>query len=129
MSYLLYWTGRWIKGQGRYGEVRAAVVWSNAPHLISVASWWLLAWRFGSRLFDAHFPDGFLSTGDSALLFVLFLLQAAAGVWGCIILVHMLGEAHRFSSWKGLAALVMGFALLLVVVMVATAIGGWFLRP
>jgi hypothetical protein len=129
MSAVLYWTGHWIKGQGRYSEVRAAVVWSNAPHLISVTSWCLLAWRFGNRLFYAPFPSGPLSTGDHAIIVLLFLLQAAAGIWGCILLVRMLGEAHRFSSWKGLAALAMSFALFFVVATAATLLGSWLLRP
>jgi hypothetical protein len=35
-SWVIYQTGRWLKGCASYAEVRAAIAWSNIPTLVNL---------------------------------------------------------------------------------------------
>lgn len=110
-----------FEGTGTAREVRSALAWGGAPVI------WALLYRIpmmtraeggkieldqGLRIDPGHLGDGCLF----ALLFGF--LELVMLVWTFIVASQTLGEAHRFSGWRGLGTLV---ALLVTPVIVIIA--------
>lgn len=98
--------GSWLGGKGSYVDLRSATGWSSYPLIVG----YILV-ILGNLIFGRH---GMLVTSLVALV---------VNVWAFVIFCNLIGEAHRFSSWKGLGTLliiiiffVVVFALLLLLV-------------
>lgn len=101
---LLTWTGRWMKSQGVYAEVRAAIAWAHVPVI-----WGLLLWGaglalFGRELFTQSTPRIEANPPLVVALWGFGLIEFALAIWALIIFLHCLGEAQRFSAWKALGS-------------------------
>lgn len=80
--------GSWLGGVGNFIGVKYAVGWSFYPFiLVSLLS----------LLHATHLPLWFHIVISSINLVLL--------VWGIVIKANLLGEAHKFSAWKGLVTL------------------------
>jgi len=100
-GWLLMLTGSWVAGKGNFTDIKCAVGWSNYPFIIAnifslinlflTQSIWL-------KLFFASI---------SVVLFV----------WGFVIFMKLIGEAHRFSFWKAVLSVLIGFVLIFVALM------------
>jgi hypothetical protein len=105
--YLFGWiykvVGRWIKGTGTYTEVKSAVGWSAYPFLIAS----LL--NFLGILTLLRYPM-------ISLLFATLYLVVL--VWGIIISLKLLAEAHEFSAWRALGTLVLTLLLFFILFLV-----------
>lgn len=112
---LIYWTGKWIGGQGTFYPIRAAVSWSNVPNIVIIAIWAVLIFLFRNQLFLKGFPQETLSTPNLLLVMILLLAQFAMSVWAIVILVKELAEVQGFSAWKGLLNVVIPIAIVFVV--------------
>lgn len=111
-SLLLLWTGRWIGGTGRFETVRAAVAWSNVPNLVSIALWVVLVGVFGSQVFFARFAETIFVGYQAGVIFLVFLAESIASIWGIVLLLKMLAEVQGFSVWKALLNVAIPLALI-----------------
>jgi len=101
-SALLFVTGKWIGGKGRFKQVRASVAWSNVTNLASVAIWGLLIVLFRESVFLADFPYA-SSLGNFALLMnSIFIIQLVVAIWSIVIFVSSLAETQGFSVFKAI---------------------------
>ncbi len=109
---LLDWTGKWLKGQGNYEEIKLALAWSNVPFIWSGLIWLVLFWvtMLKSNLINET---------------VLTWLDYIIGIWVSVIFLNCLGEAQKFSVWKALLNTII--AVFVVVVPVAFLIGAGYL--
>lgn len=110
----LEFTGKFIGGQGTSKNLRAATVWSNVPNF------WVLPFEV---LTTAVLP---LLVKNPTAIVVPYALVLIAGIvtsiWSFVLYLHSIGEVHRFSAWKALAALILSvIALLAVILVVALA--------
>ncbi len=99
---LLKWTGSWLKGQGSYQDVRAAIAWSQIPVLIFFIVEMIILTIVG---------------GDGGNLFyatVLFLLS----LWAVIIFLCCLAEAHKFSFLKALVSYIVSGVIIIAAVVI-----------
>ncbi len=112
-SLLLLWTGRWIGGNGRFDTVRAAVAWSNVPNLVSIALWGVLVAVFGAPIFMANFPEMVFVGYQAGVLFLVFLIEAIASIWGFVLLLKTLSEVQGFSVWKALLNVAIPLAIII----------------
>lgn len=105
MGWLFRITGRWLGGQGRGEEVRAAIAWGELPLFIIFVFWLVLFFNRKAGLFQA-----FLSPTLYGGVVVI------ASIWSLLLSCHTVGEAHRFSAWKGLLAIILGCLVPLLII-------------
>jgi Yip1 domain len=101
-SWLLTMTGSWLGGKGNFTEVKCAVGWSYYPFIIA----------------DILAIVSIYSTHNPWLKLVAGTLNVIAGVWGFVIFVKLVGEAHQFSAWKGLLSFLIALVLVFVAFMI-----------
>lgn len=100
-SLLLMWTGRWFKGKGSYTNVKCAFGWNNYPLIVGAIFGLLAALAMGHP--------------QPAVNVVLSTISAIIYVWSFILLVKMIAEAHLFSSWRSLIAVIIALAIVIVI--------------
>ncbi len=100
-GWLYKLTGSWLGGKGTFTDVKCAVGWSNYPFILA---------NIASLISLLVVPNPWLQG-----LFGLITLVFA--VWGIVIFLNMVGEAHRFSAWRALLAVFIAVILIFVAVM------------
>jgi hypothetical protein len=118
---LFRWSGSWLGGQARTEEVRAAIAWSSVPVIFILPLWIPQILIFGEELFTTATPRMDANPVLALLLLGFGLFELAVGIWAFIIFLQTLGEVHRFSAWKALAAAFLG--TLVVVVPILCVVG------
>lgn len=103
---LLKWTGSWLKGQGTFEEIRAAIAWAQIPviafFIIQMIVLWLVKGNGGNPIYATVF-------------FILCL-------WSSIIFLCCLAEAQQFSFFKALinyiimAVIVIAVAVIVMII-------------
>lgn len=112
-SAVLTWIGRQLGGQGQGPEVRAALAWASVPTIWGGTLLIPELILFGEELFTTATPR-MASHPILALVLLAFgLIQIVIGIWGFIVFLHSLGEAHRFSAWRALGTAVLASLLIL----------------
>ena len=106
--------GRWLGGRGRSVDVMAALAWANVPGIWSLLLWLPRAALLGGETF--HPLPASIQGNPQALLFygLLRILQGLIGLWGFAISLKCLGEAHAFSAWRALGALILAAFIVIV---------------
>lgn len=101
-SALYRMVGGWLKGKGKFQEVKCAVAWSFYPFIVS-AIFAILSYTF--------YQHPFISFAFS-ILNLIFL------IWAYVLFFHLLGEAHQFSAWRALGTVLITIALIFAVLVV-----------
>ena len=101
-SWLLNISGKVIGGQGNFQEIRCAVAWSNVPTFFTVLMWVVLFSVFGSTALYRDFAQIPFTGALAGILFLVFLIESIAAIWGFVILLKGLSEVQKFSVWKAL---------------------------
>lgn len=122
-AWLLHVAGRWIGGKGSYLTIRTAVAWSNVPNIVTIAMWGVLLGFFDGMLFNKQFSETHFMGYQAGVVFIVFLIQTIASIWGFIILLQGLGEAQGFSAWKALINVIIPFVIVVAIIWIA----GWFI--
>lgn len=112
---LFKWAGAVLGGTATYAEVRAALAWAQVPVMVALAIGILsILLGTGAPMVPFEGPQHGTSASVS-------LLHGIFGIWSFILTLKCVGEVHRFSVWRALAALV------LIVVGIMAAAGILFL--
>ncbi|HEY4551948.1 MAG TPA: Yip1 family protein [Bacillaceae bacterium] len=113
-SGIYYLVGKWLGGKGTMKEMKMAVAWTYIPMI-----WMMILWIpnlafIGHEMFTKEIePD----LGKALMLMFTGCLEIALGIWMMVISARAIGEVHRFSSWKGLLAMVLpGLAIAVVLI-------------
>lgn len=118
--------GRFLEGTGEIHGVRSAMAWGLAPAIWALlyripASFWGLGTGGSEVRFDGRkvrIDPGALADG-CGLRLLIATIEVAVFVWCIVVLSNTLGEAHRFSSWRGLGTLLLSMLVPIVVVIAA----------
>jgi hypothetical protein len=132
-SLLVAQIGRLLGGSGTAQRVRSGLAWGTVPFA------WALLFRAparalggeplitavysrgnGASLLDSLNPDA----GFFFPILTLVLLEAAAAIWYLVLSSKCVGEAHRFSAWRGLASLVLGIFIPLIALLITVITAG-----
>ena len=127
LFYLFSWAafaiGRTMEGQGSAREVRSALAWGTVPiiwamlYRIPVAIWFPAAKMQVGNAGHTRFT---LNTGQGCVtVMILAALELAIVIWWLIVASNTLGEAHRFSSWRGLATILLTAITPIIIVIAA----------
>lgn len=128
LFYIFGWVativGRFLEGQGTVRDVRAALAWGLAPLLFSpiynipaammIHNMKLPEQGDKAALFDV------ISRGGCTYALLFALLDLAFRIWYIVVASATLGEAHRFSSWRGLGVFVI--AAIIPIIIAAAAV-------
>ncbi len=95
-------TGSWIGGKGTFVDLKCAVGWKNYPSILTALLYGLTILAIPNPWLEALF--GFL--------YLVF------GIWGFIILVNLVGEAHRFSAWRGFFTVIIAMILVIFAILI-----------
>lgn len=121
-SGLFYISGKWFKGGASFHDVRAAVVWSNVPSIVTAILWIVLILSYGSNLFTQDFIASQVSKGHIFFIQATSILQLILGVWGLIIFFNAYAQVQGFSAWFSvvnlIVVMVMWFIILMLCVLV-----------
>ena len=123
-AFMMDWSGRALGGVGNALTVRAAVAWSEVPQIcLSVV---MLSILLGTGVWQAlvpSMPDPNGAAAAAANPFTLTRgLEAIISIWSFILMLHCVGEVHRFSAWRALGAFVLPgaiFAAIAIVIKIA----------
>jgi hypothetical protein len=117
-AFIMDWTGRALGGVGNALTVRAAVAWSAVP-LICLYIVVLLI-LLGAGVWKAIVPSlpdpnaGSAAAAAAANPFTLMRgVEGIISFWSFILMLHCVGEVHRFSAWRALGAYVLPGVILI----------------
>lgn len=127
-GFLLAVTGRWLEGTGDAVAVRGALGWSRVPliwgGLLIVPRFVLFGGLGGDPAALVESPGAALLQGS------LGTLEFVLVIWAFVVMLKCLAEAHRFSAWRALGALILSSmivsALFLAPVVSAVLLLRWF---
>jgi hypothetical protein len=105
--------GRWLGGRGETTDIMAALAWANVPSIWSLLLWLPRGALLGEETF--RLTPSVIEGNPPAALFLGFLnlAQTLIGLWGFVITLKCLGEAHRFSAGRALVTLALAALMIL----------------
>ncbi len=110
-SFFIFFTGKWLKGQAKYREIRSAIAWSNAPMIVNVFLWILLLIIFREDILK-DFPTAFfLSKAQRVVLFLILLCQLVISIWIIVLYINALSEVQRFSIGKAILNIIIAIVI------------------
>jgi len=107
------WSGSLLGGVASRIEMRAALAWSQVP-AIAAEVFLLIAVLMGVPIPTPH-ATGTLPQIDPAFYKVM-VVEGVLGFWGFIVSLKCIGEVHRFSAWRALAAVLIPPLIALVAI-------------
>ena len=121
-SWVVSFTGKWLKGVGTFQQVRAAYAWSVVPLLANIPLWFVLAAVFGQQLFTNFSDSTVVTNGQVALLFAILLVRIGATVWSIVIYINALAQVQQFTILRAignilLAGLIFAVAAYLILIL------------
>ena len=130
-SWVVSWTGKWLKGAGEFKTVRAAYAWSCFPLIVNVVLWFALAALFGRSLFT-DISEGYpLTQGQMAMMMAILLIRLVVAIWSLVIYLNALAEVQKFSVLRAIGNVVIAGVLIAIVFYLAVFLlfGGWQGHP
>lgn len=115
-SGILLLFGRMLQGTGSFWDVFKAGSLTYIPSIVTGLLYYI--WMIFS-------PDSYFSVYEtSAFSVIVPLLSFVFSVWGVVINIAALAEAHRFSNWRAFFTLLIPFIILMIVIFAIIAIIG-----
>ncbi|MGM0896401.1 MAG: Yip1 family protein [Bacillota bacterium] len=117
--------GKLFGGIGTYSEMFRAVITSSIPQIWLLPMWliWLLT---SPETFYTETETAAMAEPDTGIGLVIGLLLLAAviivGIWTFVIQCKAVGEAQRFSSWKGFFVILIASLLLAFIIIALLAL-------
>jgi hypothetical protein len=103
LAALYRWSGHILGGTATRVEMRSALAWAEVPGLY-----------LGLANIVAALV-GFEGPGAPSVLSASGVVDSIAGIWIFVISLKCIGEVHRFSAWRALGAIVVGFLAMVAV--------------
>lgn len=93
-GFILYFTGKWLKGAASQLHLRAAAAWSKIPTTIGLIMWFLLLVVNPKYVFIQD-------AGGPTALFISFITLILS-VWSLVLLIQSIREIQSFSLLKAI---------------------------
>ena len=122
-AFLMDWSGRALGGIGNAVTVRAAVAWSQVPQICLAVAMLLIL--LGTGVWQAlvpSLPDPNAASAAAAAAAKHFTpargVESIISIWSFILMLHCVGEVHRFSAWRALGAFLLPGAIFIGIAVV-----------
>lgn len=115
-GYVVSLTGRWLKGQGDFQQVRAAYAWSCVPLVVGDLIWILMMFFIGASLFINPSPEQILPSGKAVLLLSLLFCKVVLSIWSLVIYLNALAEVQKFSVFRAIGNVIIAGIIVGIVV-------------
>lgn len=99
-SYLLSWTGRWLKGKANASEIRTILSFSFIPIVFSLILWVPRGLVLGDQTFIAE--PAFNNSFQAGIYLSIVILDVILAFWSILSMVICLSELQGFSVWKAI---------------------------
>ncbi len=117
-AFLIFFTGKWMKGEGSFIECRAALAWGSLPYIFSIFAWVVLLTVFGKGLFS-YFPgQEKMIPSQVFLLTAMLLVQIAAFIWSLVLVIYNLAAVQIFSPVQAIINVLFAIGLLIVLMFI-----------
>lgn len=121
-SFFIHLTGKWLKGQAKYKEIRACIAWSNVPMIGNLILWIFLLIIFKSDIFN-DFPGSFeITIPQRSILFIVMLSQLILSIWVIVLYINSLAEVQKFSVGKSVLNMILAVILFIGIFFVVSFI-------
>jgi len=101
---ILTWSGSWLGGRGNFQQIRAALAWAQVPVVWALILLVIELAVFGQEMYTSKAPT---IESNPGLVVTLMLIEVIVAIWGLVILVKCLAEAHGFSDTKALGSIIL----------------------
>jgi hypothetical protein len=123
-SWLIYYTGKLIKGAASFKQIRAAIAWSNVPVVVNLLGWIVLILIFKKMIFE-DFSKEILSSAKLSVFFAVVFVQMIASVWGIVIYVNALSEVQGFSILYAILNILFGIVAVFLIFFLISLLFTW----
>lgn len=118
----IYFSGKILKGEAKYKEVRAAIAWSNLPMIGNLILWLILIFIFQEDLLK-DFPGSYpITQNQRTILFGVLLTQMIFSIWVIALYINSLAEVQRFSIGKAILNIIISVILFLAIFFVISIV-------
>lgn len=105
-GWLVYVTGKWLKGTASPSSARCAFAWSRIPLIIDLIMWFVIS-LFVSEMIFNRFANG--------MSFVFInLIACLTSVWSFVLLVAAVKEIQKFSLSKAILNIAIVYLILVL---------------
>jgi hypothetical protein len=117
-AFFVYFTGKWLKGQANYRQVRASIAWSNVPMIGNLILWIILFIIFKYDILK-EFPGAYPITNvQKTLLFTILFAQLVLSIWVIVLYINSLAEVQRFSIGKSILNIIIAIVIIIAILFV-----------
>lgn len=121
-SFFIFLTGKWLKGQGKFKEIRCAIAWSNLPMIINLFFWIILFFLFKEDIFKDFSNSIVFSDFQKITLFGILVFQLIISIWILVLYINSLAAVQKFSIGKSILNIIIGIIIFFGVFFVASFI-------
>ena len=107
--------GTLLGGIGRFEELKKAFAITLIPNIIGGMLWIPDLLILGESL---YMEDNIVTGGKLVWLFFSGTIGFIIGIWGFVITIMAIAEAHQFSAWRGFWTVVIPGILIFIVVFI-----------
>ena len=113
-SWILSFTGRWLKGKASHMNLQSAFAWSRIPCIIDFIMWVIL--------FASVIELIFVQKISLPSLFFISFISSITSIWSFVLLVITVQELQQFSLTKALVNVILTYIIILAILMFVSAI-------
>ena len=106
-GWLLYITGKWLKGSSDQINLRCSFAWSRIPVIVDLIMWAVLSITLLEFLFA--------SKGLGPSFSFINLIAALTSIWSFVLLVLAVQEVQKFSLSKALINVILAYIFIFAV--------------
>ncbi|MBN2478642.1 MAG: YIP1 family protein [Parachlamydiales bacterium] len=119
-GWLLYITGKWLKGKATINQTRCCFAWSRMPLVIDLVMWFVLSFFAAEFIFA---KSKFLTSFSFVNLIAL-----STFVWAFVILVFTVKEVQNFSTIKALINVILSYLFVFAIIVLVVSFYYYLLR-
>lgn len=106
-GWLLYLSGKMLKGKALPSHIRSAFAWSRIPLIIDLVIWFVVAVFFTELIFArTEISMSFIFTN---------LVALATSIWSFVLLVLAIQEVQKFSLAKAIINVILAYLIIAIV--------------
>ncbi len=117
LSALLYWTGKWVDGQGSINPILNMLAHASIPKILGILLVIPQIGAYGLDLFKSNINETNATIFANVIVFGTAIVQLGLGIWTMVLGVIGLSEVQKISIGKSLLNYLFAFLVVIVPVL------------